>query len=263
MPIIKPNQAVRPSQRVSGYDLGDFVIEGQQIVAAARAKAEQMVAEARAEAERIRGESHRRALDEGYQDGLAQGREAGHREAFEVAKAEFEAKQVQLAAACESLFREVDRRKREMLLSAHRDLIILAINIAERVTKRIGLIDPQAARENLQGVIDLVGGSSDMIVEVNPVDAETLETFAGELVAKRGRLKHVVVTADDRIEPGGCVVKTRGGRIDATLATQLDRIAQELVPGIDRRQASGQAEHMDVRGADHRTPDSDRRLERP
>jgi len=231
--VIKAEEAHRPGCRHGEFSLGDFALEGRQIVAAARARAEQMVEEARGVGARVRQEAHQQGYERGHQKGLEEGRAAGRQEALEKVSAEFEARLVQLASACESQFREVDRHKRELLLASHRDLVALAVAIAERVTKRIGRVDRQTVTDNLLGVIDLVGQTSDMVVEVNPVDAETLQQFASDLVARRGDLKHMEVRPDDGVHPGGCVVKTRGGQIDATLETQLARIAQELVPGTE------------------------------
>jgi len=242
--VIKAEEAHRPDCRHGEFSLGDFALEGRQIVAAARAQAEQLVEEARAVGAQIRQEAHQQGYERGHQKGLEEGRVAGRQEALEKTSAEFEARLVQLASACESQFREVDRRKRELLLASHRDLVALAVAVAERVTKRIGLVDRQTVTDNLLGVIDLVGQTSDMVVAVNPVDAETLEQFASDLVARRGDLKHVEVRPDDGVHPGGCVVKTCGGQIDATLETQLARIAQELVPdpgGGEAEQRDGEA----------------------
>lgn len=232
--VIKASQLRGGADGGKVFQLGDFVAEGRQLIEAAQAKADQILADARAEAERTKQASHEQGREEGFAQGIEEGREQGRAEAREQAKQDFEARHVQMASACESLFRDVDRHKRELLLASHRDLIVLAVAIAERVTKRIGLLDRQAVTDNLTAVIDLVGQSSDLIVEVNPVDAETLELFAPDLVARRNELKHVEVIASEAVEPGGCLLRTRGGLVDATLQAQLDRIAEELVPGRDR-----------------------------
>ncbi len=154
-----------------------------------------------------------------------------HREALASASADFQTRQAHLASACEAMLRQIDEQKRDFMAAAQRDLIVLSIAIAGRIAKRIGLIDREAVTENLISVINRVGECSDVVVEVHPLDAETLERFAPEMVAHRSGLRHVEVRVNASIEPGGCVVRTRDGRIDATLAVQLDRIARELVPG--------------------------------
>ncbi len=231
MPVIRQEQAAHSTVRHQQFRLGDFVIEGRQIIEAAQRKADEILQHARAEAERIKEQAAVQGREEGTRQGREEGTKAGHTEAVEKATAEFEAEHAQLASACEAQFREIERRKRDLLLAAHRDLLVLAVAIAERVTKRIGLIDREAVCENLAGVLDLVGSASDLVVEVNPDDVETLERFAPDLIAHRSDLKHVEVQKNESVAPGGCIVRTRGGRIDATLETQLERIARELVPG--------------------------------
>jgi len=252
--VIKQDRMSRPGGPPRRFSLGDFVEEGRQIVAAAREQARTLLAEARCTAEVLREQVRREAYDAGYQAGLAEGRAAGHQEALEKASMDFASRQMQLVSACESIFREVDRLKQELLLSAHRDLVSLAVAIAERVTKRIGRIDRRAVTDNLAAVIDRVGEWTDVLVEVNPVDARTLELFVPEFMAARGDLKHVDVRVNEAVAPGGCIVRTRAGRIDATLDTQLERIAEELLPGGDERseqgsgveEAGGDGRHGDV-----------------
>jgi flagellar biosynthesis/type III secretory pathway protein FliH len=237
--IIKAEHAPRLGSRPEGLHLGDFLAEGQQIVAAARAKAETIIAEAKLKAERLGREAQRKGYETGYQKGSEEGRQAGERQAMDKANAEFQAQHVQLASACEAIFREVDRQKRELLLAAHRDLLLLAVTIAERVTKRLGVIDGRTVTENMLSVIDRIGECTDLVVEVSPRDSETLKRFAPDLIARRSSLKHVEVKVNDAIAPGGCLVRTQGGWIDATLDTQIRRIAAELVPDPDRPFESG------------------------
>ncbi len=247
--VLKTEQRTGPRSRQSPFSLDDFLHEGRALMEAARAKAKQIVVDARADAERAAQKMLRESRETGYQKGYEEGRAAGYEEALASAKAEFEAKHVQLAAACESIFREVDRRKRELMLSAHRDLLVLAVTIGERVTKRIGRVDRETVTDNLLSVIDLVGSATDLVVEVNPVDAATLEQFAPDLVARRGALEHVEVRVNESVDPGGCIVVTHGGQIDATLETQLRRIARELVPdkdaAVDEDAGSGALEGID------------------
>ncbi len=233
--VIKSGQPLHRSKAdPQQFSLGDFILEGQQILAVARTKAEALVAEARraadAHTQRITQEAHRKGHEAGFARGLEEGRQAGHREALAKATAEFQARHIQIASACEAIFREVDRTKAELMRAAHRDLLELGVVVAERVTKRIGLVDPHTVTDNLRAVIDRIGGSTDLVVETNPADAQTVRDFAPELLKGRTELKHVEVKENAAVGPGGCLVHSRGGRIDATIETQLQRIAEELIP---------------------------------
>jgi flagellar biosynthesis/type III secretory pathway protein FliH len=42
-------------------------------------------------------------------------------------------------------------------------------------------------------------------------------------------MEHVQLVPDDAISPGGCTVRFGAGQIDATIETQLRRIADELL----------------------------------
>ena len=56
-----------------------------------------------------------------------------------------------------------------------------------------------------------------------------LNHFVPELLAKLRSIEDVQIVPDEAVSPGGCIVRFGAGQIDATLETQLRRIADELL----------------------------------
>ena len=50
------------------------------------------------------------------------------------------------------------------------------------------------------------------------------------IILKALKHKHVELTDDATLAPGGCRIYTRGGRVDAALDEQLDRVIADLLP---------------------------------
>lgn len=210
--------------------------------AAADALLKSAEAEAVAHAERIRKAAETRAAEllelrrrEGYEKGYADGVEKGRAEALKKATEEFQSQHASAVAAMQQVMETFDAQRRDWVSATRRDAVELAMEIAARIVKRIGAVDREAAVANLRDVIDRVGHGRDLTVFVHPDDATTIRQFADALTDAEKSWGHVRIAEDARIEPGGCRVDADGGALDATLTTQLDRIADELIPWRNAR----------------------------
>ena len=110
------------------------------------------------------------------------------------------------------------------------EVVQLAIEIARRITKRQGLIDPDMLAANLKEAMKLVVRAVDVRIAIHPAQRATLDGVLPQLRIQWPSLVHVKVIEDASIDPGGCRVFTENGQIDADLNGQLDRIAEELLP---------------------------------
>lgn len=68
----------------------------------------------------------------------------------------------------------------------------------------------------------------EIIVRVNPADAEALERNKNRLLEVLARANSVEVRADASVSRGGCVVVTELGSIDASLERQLEALGQAI-----------------------------------
>lgn len=197
-------------------------------VAEARRRAAEIVTAAEMEVDRIR----RTAREEGYRAGVAEG--------LAKADAEIEARtiervRVEVAEEVRTVVpaaREVVaaiETERDRWLTAWEDRAIdLVIAIAGRIVRSEIARRPESIRETLSEVLRLVAGTERLDVCLNPDDLERLEPNAAEFIAALSGCASPTLLPDDSIEPGGCRIETLRGSIDATIATQLDRIAAEL-----------------------------------
>ncbi len=232
--------AILKSERMTGpatpafesFRLTDYEAEATRLVETARRQAEQLVAEAERKAPRIREEARALGHKEGYAKGLEEGRQAGREQAFAEASAAFAAQQATLVEALNRALAEFDEKKRRFLLAARTDAVELALAIGRRVVKRLADVPGETgaiAAENAAEALSLITPQSDAVLRVNPADLATMEAFAQGLAEAVRERRHVRLMADASVPPGGCIVTTAEGRVDATLETQLDRIAELLV----------------------------------
>ena len=119
-------------------------------------------------------------------------------------------------------------------MDARTDAIRLAIAIARRVVKRVTALPEVAsavAVDNAAEALEIVGRQTDVALHVNPADFDAITAFAAGLVESGRESRHVRLVADPSVAPGGCLLTTAEGRVDASLEKQVDRIAEWLVGG--------------------------------
>jgi flagellar biosynthesis/type III secretory pathway protein FliH len=163
-------------------------------VAAAEERARALVSAAEAERERV----------------LAAAREEGRREGE--------------ARAAATLLRAAGERDR-LLREAAPEVARLAVAVARKVLG-CELADPGAAVPLAERALAEARSRREVVLRVHPVDAPAVRDAGGRLARALGRA--VEVREDPAVAPGGAVVDTEGGRIDAGIEAQLEVLARAL-----------------------------------
>jgi flagellar assembly protein FliH len=210
------------------FRIDDVTREAQLRLAEAQRQAEEILETARQEAARLREAARQEGQRAGYAEGLVQGEQAGRAEALTAATREFTEKQAALVATCRALISNIESSRAAWEAAARQDLIDLAIAIARRIVHRVGEREREAVLANLQEAVRLAGARSDVTIVVNPKDAETARLFAQSLLDMKDQRSGLRVFEDAEVSPGGCRVQWGTGAIDASIETQLDRIAEAL-----------------------------------
>ena len=201
---------------VQVFDLRPARERLEAMVAAAR----QAIVEAHAAADRVRD------------DARAEGRELGRREGLELGRRE--GLELGLAAAAELrdtlalLLRDLEQHREKLRSDAERHLARLAVAVAERVVKAHVAADPQTVQRNVAAALELVAACDDLRVALAPQDVEAVRASLPDLAGTFQAAGHIHLEADERIARGGCLLRTAGGEIDATIQTQLDEIERQL-----------------------------------
>ena len=210
------------------FSFEDLASEARAMVERAEARAQQTLcdaeARARSVAERLEQEGYQHGLKQGRRDGFEQVRQEARQAAFEEARGEIKALSDALSAGLAAF----EQSKRHLLAAAESQLIELALAVARRVCKRLTASSSDAARANARHVLELVKHESDLVLRVNPAEYEALRELVADLVQDSERHEHLEVVADPQVERGGCLLTSREGTIDASIDTQLERIAEAL-----------------------------------
>lgn len=241
MPVVTRTAAASLLKEAIVLDLGDLTRQGEQIVAAAQAKAAQIVAqaqqEARKQAEEIREEALRDAKAQGLEEGLAEGRKKGHAEALAQSRATLEALQErwsQLAAQWEENRATAEREARQGVLE-------LGLALGEKLVQRIIEVDPTVIVDQLGAALEHVLKPLEVTVLIHPGDRPVLEEAMPGMMAQFPHLKGIHLKDEESVGRGGCKLRFGQGAIDATVETQLRRIVELLLPAEEGESTEGEA----------------------
>jgi flagellar assembly protein FliH len=160
---------------------------------------------AAAEAVRLRDEASR----EGFERGQAEGRELARREEAQ-----------KMGDGIRKILAEVERHRVQLETECERDVVRLAIAIAEKIVKAEIKKGAPVAENNLRAALRRAVRGHGLEIRLHPDDAARLRP-AGEEGAS--------IIADSTITPGGCIVRTSAGSVDLDIKTQLDEIERGLL----------------------------------
>jgi flagellar assembly protein FliH len=230
MGLIKARQA---PPNLQPFSLADIETAAKRILLRARRQADELLVAAQQEAEALKELAREEGLREGREQGLAegtrQGAEAGKAQALAACQQQFAA----AVAAVTQAAAELDAGRRALEAEGLAEVVQLAAAIARRVTKRQGMIDEQVLAANVADAMRLVVHAADVRIAIHPDQRRTLDDALPRLRLEWPGLEHVELVDDPALAPGGCRIFTRGGRVDADLDGQLDRVIAELLPTPD------------------------------
>lgn len=206
----------RSPTRVSSYDVPAF-----PAAAAHRDRTQ----EARERSQRMR--------DLGYQEGYAEGHQAGQVAAEQevqllLAEARSAADRFNAAAAAlDAAALDLRARDHVTLAELERDGVALGVGIAQAVVGRELESTDEPVLDAMRRAAQLLPDRGTPIIRVHPADEATVREAASNDPGQW--TPEVSVVADANVEPGGCVVDIGPCRVDAQIATALDRMRSTLL----------------------------------
>src|SRR5260221_6099474 len=146
-----------PSTRVVPFSMANIEKQARARLARAQHQAEQVLAAAQREGELLREQARAEGAVAGHEQGLAHGLEEGTRLGREAALAEQREQLTAVVTALTAASEQFDTQRAELQVNVLREVVTLAVKIAERVTKRSGELDPAGLLGTVGEGLKLVG----------------------------------------------------------------------------------------------------------
>jgi flagellar biosynthesis/type III secretory pathway protein FliH len=232
MALIRQAQAVRMSQQAITLDLGDLAAQAQALMTRARAQADAILDEARAERARLIASAEHAGLQQGKAKGLEQGLREGQEKGAQQALAQHHAALTKLQEQWASQLQAFSQAREELLLLAGEQVVELSLLLAHRIVRAHIKANPALVVEQALAALRLATGASRLVLRVHADDVPLLEQAMPRLLeACRGPSEaHIRIEPLQSIERGSVIVDIAGGgRIEATISGQLDRLTELLL----------------------------------
>lgn len=167
------------------------------------------------------------AYKEGHELGLVEGSE----KAFQDSKEEFR----QRMSAMDEILQNIEKLKGTLLIDNEAELIKLLFLIAKKIALRDLETNREAVAEILKHVLGEMQTDERVTVRLSSEDLVFLESLQEKSEQRLQNFERIKFITDDKIKPGGCLIETEYGTVDATVEERVDRTWQTLEARIPQR----------------------------
>lgn len=153
----------------------------------------------------------------GFEDGKQSGYEKGKNEIKET------------VSTFTSFFREIKKQRENLLLEAEKDVIKLALFLAEKIVNSEIKTNPEKLYSLVKDALAHLVDKETFRLKVSSQDYPLVKKFEKRILDEIEGIKNLSIEEDPRVRKGGCLVETDSGNIDARIESQLEVLREALL----------------------------------
>ena len=159
-----------------------------------------------------------------YDEGFKLGQEEGLTKAFDKKTSEINHGLEDLSAALLS----IQNLKPELISANEGHIVNLVYQLAEKIAFDHIEKKPEIILEVIRKAMNSAQADEDVNVLVAPEQVEFIEKYKNSGQEKFGFLKGVKIQPSEKVQPGGCIIETNYGAIDARIKERVEKLWTEL-----------------------------------
>jgi flagellar assembly protein FliH len=192
--------------------------------AAAQEEAKTILADAKQKAEELETQV-RSTLDDEKKAALEEGREAGRLEGYADGKVEVQ----RLIERTQTILERAQDKRGDILAETEQEVINLVLMMTRKVVKIIADNQREVIVSNVEQALKKVRDRGNILIHVNVVDLQLTTEHTKEFIQMLEGVKSIQVVEDSSVDPGGCVIETDFGEVDARIASQLAELESRIL----------------------------------
>lgn len=226
--ILKKKEEERDDFPLRGMTLEEFSVPGkpsgklsadeQQVL-----ELEKKVADLQVELKRQK-EKAALAVQAAYAKGKKEGSEEGAARGISETTGTYEKRIDELQQRIGDVLEGIESSKRNVFSNAEHMLLKLCCAMVKRIIGREVSLHQDIVLDILRRALEFIGHREKIIVRVARNDLELVAQRKNFWFPVGERLEDVTIEADERIEPGGCIIESNSGVVDARLGVQYDEL---------------------------------------
>jgi flagellar assembly protein FliH len=198
--------------------------EGEGIRQAAEAEAQGIIEEARENIRQLEEES-RLTLEHEKKEALDSGRNAGREEGYAQGQAEVE----RLIQRTQTVLERAQDKRGEILVETEQEIVDLVLLLTRKVVKAITESQRTVILQNVVQALRKVKSRGSVIIRVNMADLKLTTEHTKNFIQMMEGVKGIQVVEDSTVGPGGCIIETDFGEIDARISSQLAELEDKIM----------------------------------
>ena len=218
------DEIIRKAESTAFDEVKKQTDQAQKIRQEAQDEAKRVLDEAHREIEEERrslNEQRDQLTEEARKEGLTAGREEG----YEEGKAEVE----RLIELLHTIINTAIAKRNEIVEESETQLVNLVLLIAKKVIKVISENQKNVVINNVIQALRKMKTRGDVAIKVNLSDVQLTSEHIKDFMRMVENVRSVTVLEDSTVDPGGCIIETDFGQIDARISSQLHEIEERII----------------------------------
>lgn len=226
--LLKAHAVRAPGAQVV-FNYQDLQHQAEAYLEAARQQAQQVIADAESQARTVTDRVTAEIRQQAEQAAAATIEQRIEARAAELADLRFQQELQTVLPALHQAAEALRSARDQWIQRWESTAVRLGVAIAERLLHTRIAANPQLSTEMVTSALQFAVGATELTVRLSPADYEHLGPRREEVIRSLTSCAQVRIEIDPAIQPGGCLLESRMGEIDARLETMLARITQELL----------------------------------
>jgi flagellar assembly protein FliH len=197
---------------------------GERIIRDAKQEKQAIVLRAQMEANIAEKEAYEKGYAQGTENGYDDGYKKAYEETVDVAKIEAE----EIIAKAELLLKSAHENYEQYLETKKLEIVNLALEIAEGIAQK-ALSKDGEINSLIEEAFKLSRGEDNVILKVNSIHVEELQTRAEQWKKTYGIRNEIFVLADDFMNPGNAILEKPSGIVKVGVDTGMEQVRKALI----------------------------------
>lgn len=218
------DKIVKEAEAVAFEEVKKRNEEAARIKEDSEAQADKLISEAESRVDELISTAERKAGEVetlAYEKGLAEGKEEGFRKGQEESE--------RLITRLHDIINKAIEKRNDILEDTEGQLVQLVLQISKKVIKVISENQKNIVINNIVQALQKLKTKVDVVIRVNLRDLKMTTEHTKEILEMAENAKSIRVFEDTSVDPGGCIIETDIGKIDARITSQLQEIEDRIL----------------------------------